>query len=226
MAASYRIRRSGFLSTHSKVFFLNVFSVSLCVLSKMSLDSIFSYWRHGFAYCILDSVRRRTGNGLRLGRALLGIPNAPGPLAVFTVGMAVAVSDWLCSIIPNPTVLTVLGLKIVLIAAALLHLPSAPSFDVLSALGGMAFCFLVFSAPSLMGKRIGAGDIKLAAAMGFLLGFGDSLLAIFFMGLLMLAYCVFQRKMPLLAFLKSNITMGPFIAAGMMIACALPYLPL
>ena len=147
-------------------------------------------------------------------------------LAVFTVGMAVAVSDWLCSIIPNPTVLTVLGLKIVLIAAALLHLPSAPSFDVLSALGGMAFCFLVFSAPSLMGKRIGAGDIKLAAAMGFLLGFGDSLLAIFFMGLLMLAYCVFQRKMPLLAFLKTNIPMGPFIAAGMMIACALPYLSL
>jgi hypothetical protein len=32
--------------------------------------------------------------------------------------------------------------------------------------------------------------------------------------------------MPLLTFLKTDIPMGPFIAAGMMMAWMLPYLPL
>ena len=147
-------------------------------------------------------------------------------LAVLFVGIAVAVSDWLCRIIPNPTVLAIFALKLLLIAGALLNIPGAPSFGLLSSLGGMVFCFLVFSAPALMGKQVGAGDIKLAAAMGFLLGFGSSLLAVTFMGLLILGYSMVQRQMPLLAFLKTDIPMGPFIAAGMMITCVVPYITL
>ena len=64
---------------------------------------------------------------------------------------------------------------------------------------------------------------KLAAAMGFLLGFGNALLAIVVMGVLMLGYSMAQRKMPLLTFLKTDIPMGPFISAGMMFAWMLPY---
>lgn len=151
---------------------------------------------------------------------------AASALALLTIGLAVAVSDWLCRIIPNPTVLAVFALKLLLIVGALLKIPGVPPFHLLSALGGMVFCFLVFSAPGLMGKQVGAGDIKLAAAMGFLLGFGSALLAIAFMGFLMLGYCLFQREMPLLQFLKTDIPMGPFIAAGMMIACMLPCITL
>lgn len=150
---------------------------------------------------------------------------AAGALAVLTIGLAVAVADWLCRIIPNPTVLAVFGLKLLLMAAALLHIPGAPTFRVLSSLIGMVFCLLVFSAPGLMGKRVGAGDIKLAAAMGFLLELQTTLIAIVVMGVLMLGYSVFQRKMPLLVFLKTDIPMGPFLAAGMLLAWMLPYFP-
>ena len=169
---------------------------------------------------------------LKLGAAIVGgiigfctdglLPMAAA-LALLTIGITVAVSDGLCRIIPNPTVLAVFSAALARIAASLLHLPGAPGFGLLSSLGGMVFCFAVFFAPGLMGKRVGAGDIKLAAAMGFLLGFGNALLAIVVMGVLMLGYSMAQRKMPLLAFLKTDIPMGPFISAGMMFAWMLPY---
>ncbi len=145
-------------------------------------------------------------------------------LSVLTVGMAVSVTDCLCRIIPNPTVLALFTLKLLLIAAALLKIPGAPSFHLLSSMGGMAFCFVIFSVPGLMGKQVGAGDIKLAAAMGFLLEFNSALLAVTVMGLLILGYCMFQQRMPLLAFLKTNIPIGPFISAGMIFTCMVPYL--
>lgn len=147
-------------------------------------------------------------------------------LALLTVGIAVAVPDWLCRIIPNPTVLAVFALKLLLIAGALLGIPGVPSFSLLSSLGGMVCCFVIFSLPGLMGKQVGAGDIKLAAAVGFLLGFSGALLAIVCMGVLMLGYCVVQQRMPLLKFLKTNIPMGPFIAAGMVIAYLVPCITL
>ena len=56
-------------------------------------------------------------------------------MAVLTVGMAAAVSDWVCRIIPNPTVLAVFALKLLLMVGAMLKLAGAPSFSVLSALG-------------------------------------------------------------------------------------------
>ena len=146
-------------------------------------------------------------------------------LAVFAVGITVAVCDLLCRIIPNPTVLAIFAVKLLLIALALLKVPGAPALGFFSALGGMAFCFLVFSAPGSFGKRVGAGDIKLAAAMGFFLEFGSALVAMVIMGALILGYSMVQRKMPLLTFLKTDIPMGPFIAAGMLLAYMLPYLP-
>ncbi len=143
-------------------------------------------------------------------------------LALLTICIAVSASDWLCRIIPNPTVLAIFALKLLLIAAALLKIPGTPAIDLLSSLGGMVFCFLVFSAPGLLGRNVGAGDIKFAAAMGFLMGFGSGLLAIVIMGFLVLGYCMLQRQMPILMFLKTDIPMGPFIAAGLMIAAVLP----
>ena len=145
-------------------------------------------------------------------------------MAVLTASITAAVSDWLCRLIPNPTVLAVLFLKCLLIAGGLLKIPGFPSPGLLSAFGGMVFCFLLFLAPGLMGKQVGAGDIKLAAAMGFLLGFNGALLAVVVMGALLLGYCMFQQRMPLLMFLKTNIPMGPFIAAGMMIAFMVPHI--
>lgn len=142
-------------------------------------------------------------------------------LAVMTVAITVLITDWLCRLIPNPTVLAVLAIKLVLIVAALLHIPGAPAIGLLSSLGGMAFCFVAFFAPGFLGKNVGAGDVKLAAAVGFLLGFVHSLYAIIIMGILMIVYSIAQRKMPIIAFLKTNIPMGPFIAAGMLVVWVL-----
>ena len=184
----------------------------------------------GISYCAVCDGAFYTGRdtavcGGGIGFCIREWLPAAGALAVLTIGLTLAVADWLCRIIPNPTVLAVFGLKLLLMAAALLHIPGAPTFRVLSSLIGMVFCLLVFSAPGLMGKRVGAGDIKLAAAMGFLLGLQTTLIAIVIMGVLMLGYSVFQRKMPLLVFLKTDIPMGPFLAAGMLLAWMLPYLP-
>ncbi len=147
-------------------------------------------------------------------------------LALLTVALTVGVSDWLCRVIPNPTVLAIFGVKLLLIGLSLLKLPGLPTFSLLSSLGGMVFCFALFFAPGLLGKQVGAGDIKLAAAMGFLLGFSNGLLAVVIMGLLVIAYSLAQRQMPLLAFLKTDIPMGPFIAAGMVAAYLFPYITL
>lgn len=144
-------------------------------------------------------------------------------LAVLTIGITAAAADWLCRIIPNPTVLALFALKLVLVAASLLRIPGAPPFGLLAALGGMVFCFLLFSLPGLFGKRVGAGDIKLAAAIGFLLEFQNALVAVVLMGMFVLGYCMLQQKMPLLMFLKTNIPMGPFIMAGALAACMAPY---
>ena len=237
MAASCRIRRSGSFEPFKECISLNGSHRFPCVLSKLSLDSTFLYGRYWLC-------RLRSGfySAPRWGRAAAaehftgpiscsGAGNGRNPCPAWRSGSSSsrrrsAVSGWLCRIIPNPTVLAIFALKLLLIAGALLNIPGAPSFGLLSSLGGMVFCFLVFSAPALMGKQVGAGDIKLAAAMGFLLGFGSSLLAVPFMGLLILGCSMVQRQMPLLAFLKTDIPMGPFIAAGMMITCVVPYITL
>ena len=86
------------------------------------------------------------------------------------------------------------------------------------ALLGMLACFLVFSFPGILGKNVGAGDVKLAAAMGFLLGTYSSLLGIVIMGVMILGFSFMQNKMPVLQFVKTNIPMGPFITVGMMVA--------
>ena len=147
-------------------------------------------------------------------------------LAVLTIAVTVAITDWMCRIIPNPTVLAVFAVKLVLIVASLIHIPGAPPIQSLYSLGGMAFSFAIFFAPSFMGKNVGAGDVKLAAAMGFLLGFFDSLLAMIIMGVLMLGYSMAQRRMPIIMFLKTNIPMGPFIAIGMLVTWVLPSISL
>lgn len=137
----------------------------------------------------------------------------------------VFVIDWTYRIIPNQTVLAVFGLKLLMGLAALAGMPGARPFEILQSLIGFAACFLLFAFPGLMGKKVGAGDVKLAAAMGFLLGVTDALMAVVIMGMLILGYCMVQNKMPILAMLKTNIPMGPFIAVGMFAAFLYPLYP-
>lgn len=112
-------------------------------------------------------------------------------------------------IIPNELVLAILVL------AAAFGFPGAIRFQIWQSLLGLCVCFVIFFLPGLFGKAVGAGDVKLAAAMGFALGLSGSLYAIAGMGALVLLYVLLDRSMPLPQRLKEMIPMGPFLALAL-----------
>ena len=112
-------------------------------------------------------------------------------------------------VIPNELVLAILAL------AAVFGLTGAIRFQIWQSLLGFAVCFVIFFLPALFGKKVGAGDVKLAAAMGFALGFTGSLYAIACMGALVLVYAILDHRMPLPQMLKTMIPMGPFLALAL-----------
>ena len=130
-------------------------------------------------------------------------------LLLMTVSACVFVIDAKHRVIPNELVLAILVL------AAVFGLTGTFSFQIWSSLLGLAACFVLFFVPSLFGKNVGAGDVKLAAAMGFALGLTGSLYAIVGMGVLVLAYLLFQVRVPMLERLKAVIPMGPFLALAL-----------
>ena len=153
-----------------------------------------------------------------LGGLTEGIPMLVAGLVLLLVSAVITVTDFSHRIIPNPAVLAILLLKLLLAVPALLGVPGFPAFELIPSLIGLAACFVLFSLPGLFGKNVGAGDVKLAAAMGFFLGIYGALLAVVVMGVLVLGYGVVQRQVPVLTFFKSYIPMGPFIAVGMLAA--------
>ncbi len=144
---------------------------------------------------------------------------------LLTIAGTVTVTDWTYRVIPNPTVLAVIGLRILLWIGSLFGATTLFTPGILQSLLGFAICFILFSISGLFGKKVGAGDVKLAAAMGFLLGAYGSLVAVVFMGMLILCYCVMQQKMSFMTLLRTNVPMGPFITLGMLVTCiGMPYI--
>ena len=135
--------------------------------------------------------------------------------------LTAAVMDIKHRIIPNEIILALLAVKAVFMILSLIGVKGAPEFSIISSLIGLAACFVIFLFPSFLGKNVGAGDIKLAAAIGFCLGFKGSLTAIVFMGLLVLLYAVLKPRIPFMAVIKKTIPMGPFLSLGMMAVCIL-----
>ncbi len=117
-----------------------------------------------------------------------------------------SITDLKARLIPNCLVLAVFVVAGSFAAAGLI------SFDWRSSLVGMLLCLILFLLPSLWGKHIGMGDVKLAAAIGFAAGLMDSLYTIVVMGGLLLAMSVFQSNLPLADAFKKMIPMGPFLA--------------
>jgi Flp pilus assembly protein protease CpaA len=112
-------------------------------------------------------------------------------------------------IIPNELVLSILVL------AAVFGLSGAIPFQIGSSLLGLAACFVLFFLPSVFGRSIGAGDVKLAAAMGFALGLTNSLFAIAGMGVLVLGYVLLSSNLVFSERLKQTIPMGPFLTLAL-----------
>ena len=129
-------------------------------------------------------------------------------LLLLVAGLAFLI-DATHRIIPNELVLAILVL------AAVFGLTGAIRFQIWNSLLGLAVCFVIFFLPGLFGKQVGAGDVKLAAAMGFALGLMGSLYAIACMGALVLLYAVLDQSMPLPERFKKMIPMGPFLALAL-----------
>ncbi len=129
---------------------------------------------------------------------------------------AIAVIDAHTRLIPNDLILAVFALAALFGIPGLFGLNGWPAWQPVSALIGMGVCFLIFLLPALFSGQVGAGDIKLAAAMGFCMGLRNSLLAIVAMGLFVIAYTLLQSRMPVLKFLTGKIPMGPFLSLSML----------
>ena len=131
------------------------------------------------------------------------------------IAATIAITDIHHRIIPNELVISIIVLTLIFGIPAELGVKGFPEFNVFMSLIGLAACFFIFMLPAFLHKNVGAGDVKLAAAMGFALGLSNSLLAIVLMGSLILASCFLQRSMPAMEYLKKQIPMGPFLSAAM-----------
>ncbi len=136
-------------------------------------------------------------------------------LLLLTVAASAFITDAMHRVIPNELVLAIIVL------AAVFGFTGTIPFGIVSSLIGLAACFVIFFVPGLFGKSIGAGDVKLAAAMGFALGLTGSLYAIVGMGALILAYVLLTRTMPIMDELKKTIPMGPFLSLALVIVSIL-----
>lgn len=145
------------------------------------------------------------------------IPLSPETVFMFLLLIIcemVAVIDTHTRLIPNELILAIFALSVLFGVPGLFGLNGWPTWKPLSSLIGLAVCFIIFLLPAALSKQVGAGDIKLAAAMGFCMGLWNSLFAIVLMGVLVLAYVFVQSKLPVLKFMVSTIPMGPFLAVS------------
>lgn len=141
---------------------------------------------------------------------------AAGGVSLFTIEAALIVSvcvalaaiDAMIKKLPNELLLALFAVHAVALAA------SREFSAVPSCLLGAAVGFGLFLLPAMMGKGAGFGDVKFAAAAGFILAASDFLVSIVLMALLLLAYTAYlliSRK----GGLKSKVALGPFLAAGL-----------
>lgn len=130
-------------------------------------------------------------------------------LCMATLSLMISVIDILHRVIPNQLILAIFAIT------AVFALTGWIEFDWLSSLAGLGVCFVIFLLPALWGKKIGVGDVKLAAAIGFAAGLFGSLLTIIVMGLLIL-FMMLYRYLPVVSTLKTMIPMGPYIMLAFM----------
>ncbi|MEA4823336.1 MAG: A24 family peptidase [Clostridiaceae bacterium] len=123
----------------------------------------------------------------------------------------IAVIDWEYSIIPNGLILALFPLTLFFASTRTIE------FHIWSSAIGLVLCFILFLFPKIFGKNVGAGDVKLAAAMGFCTGWIGCLYASVVMGALILLFTMFQRNVPFAQRFQKLIPMGPFIAAALLV---------
>ena len=113
-------------------------------------------------------------------------------------------------IIPNEIILGLLASGVI----SLLFGVQQISFG--SALGGFGVCFALFLLPFTIGRKVGGGDVKLAAAIGFCVGFHGALTVTVIMGTMILLYTLLAKGTFFEA-IKSMIPMAPFVTVAFLV---------
>ena len=137
-------------------------------------------------------------------------------LLLLGLSIMIGVIDFHERIIPNELWQSIIILKLIYCIPSLFGIKGFETLNLLESIIGYVVLFIIFLTPSLFKKNVGAGDIKLAAAIGFSFGIYNALCAVIFMGLMIIAYTTIKKDVPFLKTLESMIPMGPFIVSGMM----------
>lgn len=131
-------------------------------------------------------------------------------IVMFGLCYLATVMDLKYRLIPNEIVV---GL---LVAGAVGNLLGVAPTGLLSACGGFGIIFLLFTLPYLFGRKVGGGDVKLAAAIGFCAGFRGALIVTVIMGLMILLYTTLSKG-TIYETMKNMIPMAPFVTAAFLV---------
>ena len=132
---------------------------------------------------------------------------------LFSLAVMIAMIDLRIHIIPNELVIAILFIGI---CFQLIHFGGRSLLIAAACMLGIMIIFLIVAA--LIGfDKVGAGDVKLAGAMGLVLGYPDILTAVQAMCVAMLIYIFIGLKAYRLT-LKSMFAFGPFMMMGLIVA--------
>lgn len=143
-------------------------------------------------------------------------------IAYISLAGAIGAVDLDIRKIPNLSILALLIIRTAAIVYSLVTKQGTVKEIVFPALIGLAIAFVLFQLPTLFRIPIGIGDVKFAAAIGYCLGLFGFLQAAIIMAaglMVLLIYLTATKK----GGRKTKVPMGPFLAAGSMIAIIWPW---
>lgn len=142
--------------------------------------------------------------------------------------MTISVADLKYRIIPNGIVLSIFVVHIVWMFVPYFYGTIPALWDnLLNGTIGMVICFVVFFGGTLItGGKVGMGDVKLAMAIGFMLGWWDTLLAVAISGILMVPIIFIPQGQTMKARLNQLIPFGPPFSLAAMIVLTANFTPL
>lgn len=129
-----------------------------------------------------------------------------------------AFTDRISRRIPNRYLLFLTILRIAVLAAEMIMLPAMWMDYLIYAFGGAAGSFLLMLAAYLISqKKVGLGDVKLMAVLGFYVGFAGCY-RILFLALLFAACWGVWKLLRKKVSLQDSVPFAPFVTAGMFAA--------
>ncbi len=140
-------------------------------------------------------------------------------LSVFLLGcFLIFISDIKYRKIPNVLLVGLFILRLISIIA---------NFDpilLLDSVFGLLFAFFVFILPKFMKMKLGWGDVKYSAVLGFSLGFVDYICSMLLSVIFVFIYCA-VRKVLLKKDIKDfSLPLGSFMSAGVIFLCVMEFI--